>query len=303
VRGAKSKTGTKKKVMQFVRAPSYSYSTGLTLDLIDSANALLIAAAAESSQEIDQGRVAGASRFAPGAVLLSVAAFELFLNYLIVGDLTRSDAEIQLALDRKPTGKIDYLTAVFGTTCSSRADLEIVIEVRNEIAHHFPRPGNASENLPAWYETVERRGMLITTGRTDGDWPSTVKKSRGATFRKSASWAISCARPRARSVRSPSAKACSRQAIRRNKMFPVPGSRFFLKHLSKLLSQACQARPTQLLNFHQYRFVHRCLPLCDRQPQSHERSLPLHKQVQISRKGLGEKQTPPDESGGVKGRR
>jgi len=47
--------------------------------------------------------------------------------------------------------------------------------------------------------------------------PSTVKKPRGAIMRKSASRASWLARSRARSVRSPSAKACSRQAMRRNR--------------------------------------------------------------------------------------
>ena len=47
--------------------------------------------------------------------------------------------------------------------------------------------------------------------------PSTLKKSRCAMIRKSASRAISLARSRARSVRSPAARACSRQAMRRNR--------------------------------------------------------------------------------------
>src|ERR1017187_7566908 len=39
-------------------------------------------------------------------------------------------------------------------------------------------------------------------------------------------------------------------------MSPMPGSRFFLKHLPKFLSEGRQACPAQLLNFHQYRVVH-----------------------------------------------
>jgi hypothetical protein len=37
----------------------------------------------------------------------------------------------------------------------------------------------------------------------------------------------------------------------------MPGSRFFLKHLPKFLSEGRQACPAQLLNFHQYRVIHR----------------------------------------------
>jgi hypothetical protein len=39
-------------------------------------------------------------------------------------------------------------------------------------------------------------------------------------------------------------------------MFPVPRSRFFLKHLPILFSQTSQPRPAQVLDFHQYRAVH-----------------------------------------------
>jgi hypothetical protein len=39
-------------------------------------------------------------------------------------------------------------------------------------------------------------------------------------------------------------------------MFPMPASRFFLKHLPILLAQTSQARPAQVLNFHQYGSVH-----------------------------------------------
>jgi hypothetical protein len=39
-------------------------------------------------------------------------------------------------------------------------------------------------------------------------------------------------------------------------MFPVPDSRFFPKHLPILLAQSRQSRPTQALDFHQYRSVH-----------------------------------------------
>ena len=60
-------------------------------------------------------------------------------------------------------------------------------------------------------------GRLLSRRVVRTGAPSTVKKSRGAMIRKSASRASSLARSRARSVRSPSAKACSRQAMRRNK--------------------------------------------------------------------------------------
>ena len=38
-------------------------------------------------------------------------------------------------------------------------------------------------------------------------------------------------------------------------MLPMAGSSFLLKHLAKLLPQACQTRPPQLFNFDQYRVI------------------------------------------------
>src|SRR5450759_3474532 len=71
--------------------------------------------------------------------------------------------------------------------------------------------------------------------------PPTVKKSRGATIRKSASLAICCARVRARSERSPSARACNRQAIRRkrcsrcrDRVSSSNTSRYFPRRAAKL---------------------------------------------------------------------
>jgi hypothetical protein len=39
-------------------------------------------------------------------------------------------------------------------------------------------------------------------------------------------------------------------------MFPMPGSRFFPKHLPILFAQDRQSRPAQAFDFHQYRIVH-----------------------------------------------
>lgn len=108
-----------------------------------------------------------ASHFAPGAITLGVMALELFLNHLIVAASERSDAEIQQDLDKKTLAKLDFLARSFGTKCSQHADLEIVIEVRNEVAHHFPRPGNEKTNLPPWFAELEHRKLFISSGRED----------------------------------------------------------------------------------------------------------------------------------------
>ena len=56
-----------KKNEQFQRAGSYSYSSGLVLDLIVSTNALMIAAARERRPGIFMNIDNHASQFAPGA--------------------------------------------------------------------------------------------------------------------------------------------------------------------------------------------------------------------------------------------
>jgi hypothetical protein len=158
----KPQTRRTKKAEQFVRARIYGYNPGVTTDMIHAARLLLQSAAVESAN------CEGASRFVPGAVLLAVTAFELYLNYLIVS-ITLPDSDIQNALDRpNAVSKIDFLTNTFETRCPKRKELEMVIEVRNEIAHHFPRPGWAPENIPWWYEEIQKRGLLITSSRNDG---------------------------------------------------------------------------------------------------------------------------------------
>ncbi len=159
-----------KRTEQFVRADGYSYSSNVTLDLINSANALMLGSAGERSPKVFTNVDNHASYFAPGAIVLGVMAFELFLKYMIVGEAGRTDAEIQKTLERNAIGMVDHLAGVLGTTCPRRDELEIAIEVRNEIAHHFPRPGRAAKNLPEWYTVVQQRGLFITTGHVDVDF-------------------------------------------------------------------------------------------------------------------------------------
>lgn len=86
----------------------------------------------------------------------------MFLNTLLVGDTNVSDVKMRDLLGRQTVAKVDYLTSLFNTKCGARADLQIIVEVRNEIAHHFPRPGRASFNLPTWFQDLQRRGLFIT---------------------------------------------------------------------------------------------------------------------------------------------
>jgi hypothetical protein len=86
-------------------------------------------------------------------------------------------------------------------------------------------------------------------------------------------------------------------------MSPMPGSRFFPKHLSKFLSEGRQACPAQLLNFHQYRVVHSFSFLSVTVNHSHMDALcrPTSKaKLQNIRRNEKRRQ---DEPGGVKGRR
>ncbi len=155
-----------KKNEQFIRQDTYSYDSGLTLDLINTVRALLSVAPRED-QPVTFQSDNFFSEFVPGAIVLAVTALEVHLNYLIVGDQTKNDKQIRELLNEPNAGrKVDRLQEIFGTQCTRRADLDIVIEIRNEIAHHFPRPGNHPENLPKWFSEVQARGLLISTGKT-----------------------------------------------------------------------------------------------------------------------------------------
>lgn len=156
-----------RKNAQFVRADSYSYSSGLTLDLINSARTLLVGSATEGSERGFQDLENHASHCAPGAILNAVCAFELFLNALLVGNTGVCDTEMQKLLDLNAIQKVDHLTKLFNTKCNCRADLQLAVEVRNEITHHFPRPGRAASNLPAWLHVLQVRGLLITARGPD----------------------------------------------------------------------------------------------------------------------------------------
>jgi hypothetical protein len=96
---------------------------------------------------------------------------------------------------------------------------------KNEQVSPFGPVANLDQNrlsfpLPAEQRTRQGQAAIrfpaipVPASRPDG---FTAHGPRGATVRKSASRAIWGARVRARSERSPSAKACRRQAIRRKR--------------------------------------------------------------------------------------
>jgi hypothetical protein len=70
-----------RKNAQFVRADSYSYSSGLTLDLINSARTLLVTSAAEGTENGHRRQENHASRCAPGAILNAICALSCFLTH------------------------------------------------------------------------------------------------------------------------------------------------------------------------------------------------------------------------------
>jgi hypothetical protein len=60
------------------------------------------------------------------------------------------------------------------------SDLRVAVEVRNEITHHFPRPGRGPKDVPSWYELLEGRGLFIryqSPPRADVDFNFTQKLS------------------------------------------------------------------------------------------------------------------------------
>ena len=105
--------------------------------------------------------------------------------------------------------------------------------------------------LPLMAPTAVRRSAAVSFG----------PKSFGARIRRSASLAISIARRRARSDRPPSAIACRRQAIRRNRKSLWWDPRVLPEHFPVLPPQAANAQPAHVFNLSQNGCIHHFSPV------------------------------------------
>lgn len=110
-----------------------------------------------------------------GSILLLVAALEAWLNEAISFFGFMNQDLKYLAF--KPIGSKYYEIPklVADTEIPPRTELDLVIELRNEIAHFLPRVIKEEGNVPEWFVELHRRRLFITSSKSDVDFTFSQK--------------------------------------------------------------------------------------------------------------------------------
>lgn len=156
----------RKRLEQFAYLPNFVYGS-FYQNLLASATALLELAPWDRLR-CAKNEQTHASSHAPGAIILSVTAFDIWLNEIITGLPLMSEEEARNRLDCKITAKFKFVhERLHGPLASDQPDLRTVVEIRHEIVHHFPRPDQRL--IPDWFPELQGRGLLVThpSGKTD----------------------------------------------------------------------------------------------------------------------------------------
>ena len=105
-----------------------------------------------------------------------VTGFELWLANVALA-LMKDTKDMQSLLDKNILNRYRELYArAHARKSPDTADLEIAIEVRHEIAHHFQRP--SPRHLPEWLPTLEKRKLVPVSEHVPAvDWFLTDKLS------------------------------------------------------------------------------------------------------------------------------
>src|SRR5665213_3196725 len=95
----------------------------------------------------------------PSAAVLAVLGFDLWL-FDVAFALTNDPKDMRALLEMNTPKRYRNLfrRGHPAAPAPDLGDLEIAVEVRNEITHHFRRP--SSRHLPTWVPTLEDRGLL-----------------------------------------------------------------------------------------------------------------------------------------------
>lgn len=116
------------------------------------------------------------SPHALGSLLLLVTAFDVWLTELISKfgyfntDFKKLGCESAL---QKFYGLPKQLT---GTTIPPHRELELLVELRHEIAHSLPRVIKDKGNVPAWFAELNRRRLFCTGPDPEADFYSIASK-------------------------------------------------------------------------------------------------------------------------------
>src|SRR5262249_38700812 len=100
-----------------------------------------------------------ASANGPGAIILIVTAFDVWMSEIILGMLLPQE-DARAHLDDQILSKYRFLYTHFRRTDAPSSDLSTVILPRYELVHHLQRPDPTL--IPSWFPQLQQQGLLIT---------------------------------------------------------------------------------------------------------------------------------------------
>lgn len=137
---------------------------GLSADHIASAVTLFQAALDDRTKGNWRQRDNHYTPHSLGCVVMITTTFETWLNELIAWENLRDDQHAPLA-QRSTVEKYEGLCSLDGGSADPvRAELALLVEVRNECVHHLPATFQRGE-LPLWLAALKDRNLLVATGR------------------------------------------------------------------------------------------------------------------------------------------
>ena len=129
-----------------------------------------------------QGRTNHLTPHATGSIVLFIDGLEAWLNDVIFKEVRRKEGH-QRVFDMNVKRKYSELSSILGGTELSVPDrLALVIDIRNEIVHHWPLLGLDAEadtpNVPEWFRGLERQGDFLNAKDIDANLPIDIDFGR-----------------------------------------------------------------------------------------------------------------------------
>ncbi len=148
----------------------YSYGSEFLWGLVDSARLLLLKAQADRERREDENFL---TVHGPGAIVLTVTAFEAFINAVLRSCLrmsTVNESTLEQLIRNDSLTEKFRLTPKLATGGPELAYEDVVLmqQVRNEVVHWYPRAVGKT-GVPEWLQPLADRGLLYTLGAGDKD--------------------------------------------------------------------------------------------------------------------------------------
>jgi hypothetical protein len=145
-------------------------TTSLSSDLTDCALSELILALDERRKHVYRMTDNHYASHSIGSILLLVAAFEAWLNEVIgTFNIINPDLKV-LAFQPINIKFYNIPKKLVGNEIPPQRELNLVTEIRDEIAHYLPRVINERGNLPNWLYELQEKGLFITSSNTQVDF-------------------------------------------------------------------------------------------------------------------------------------